>query len=216
MAVANKKKKTFLENVVEIIVLLSIVFLIRTWGFGLYQVPTGSMETTMLVGERFFADKFSYVFRDPAAGEVIAFNEPPAFFKYSKNPFWYQIEKYVYGPSNWTKRVIGTPGDTVQGVIEDGKPVIYVNNKKLYEPYLNKYPLINVFKDDPRVLEQKINAEFAPLLWRGVDQQAVKNMIYDTLNSYSSPKSYDPSKPYEKQPFYRINPIRILRNADQS
>ena len=57
-----KKKKTFLYSTIEFILLLMLVFFIRTFFFGLYQVPTGSMETTMLVGERFFADKLSFVF----------------------------------------------------------------------------------------------------------------------------------------------------------
>ncbi len=137
-----KQQKGFLANVTEFVLLLVLVFLIRTFGFGLYQVPTGSMETTMLVGERFFADKFSYVVRNPERGEIIAFNEPT--YRYSANQLVKLWEHYVWGPANWTKRVIGMPGDTVKGVIEDGKPVIYLNGRKLNEPYLNKYPLIHV------------------------------------------------------------------------
>ena len=156
---AKKKKSTFWANVIEIAGLLLIVFLIRTFGFGLYQVPTGSMETTMLVGERFFADKFTYLFRDPRPGEVIAFNEPPAFYDYSENKLMNLYESYVWGPSNWTKRIIGKPGDTVRGVIEDGKPAVYVNDKKLDEPYLNKYPLIALFSGN----------EESPLDYRSYD-----------------------------------------------
>ena len=47
----------------SIITIALAAFIIRTWGFGLYQVPTCSMETTMLVGERFFADKFNHQLR---------------------------------------------------------------------------------------------------------------------------------------------------------
>ncbi|HEV2601064.1 MAG TPA: signal peptidase I [Candidatus Babeliales bacterium] len=132
----------------ELALLLFIVFLVRTFGFGLYQVPTGSMETTMLVGERFFADKFTYLFSKPQRGDIISFNDPT--FAYSKNPIVRTYQEYVgwpiwpFGPANWTKRVIGIPGDHVKGVIEDGKPVVYVNDKKLDEPYLNKYPLLVV------------------------------------------------------------------------
>ena len=43
--------------------------------------------------------------------------------------------------------VIGVPGDHIKGVIEDGKPVVYVNGKKLDEQaYINKYPLILVME----------------------------------------------------------------------
>jgi signal peptidase I len=122
-----------------------IAFVIRTFLYGLYQVPTGSMETTMLVGERFFADKFFILFTPPQRGEIITFNDPS--FPYSD--VWYKklYQQYVWGPSNWTKRVIGTPGDHVKGVIEDGKPVVYLNDQKLDEPYINKNPLIALYRD---------------------------------------------------------------------
>ncbi|MCL5436278.1 MAG: signal peptidase I [Candidatus Dependentiae bacterium] len=125
---------------VQIILLLLFVFLVRTFIFSLYHVPSGSMETTMLVGERFFADKCTPYFREWARGEVIAFNEP--LYKYSSNPLLRVWQMYVWGPSNWTKRIIGLPGEHIKGVIEDGRPVVYVNNKKLDEPYINGYPLI--------------------------------------------------------------------------
>ena len=74
----SKKGDSFFSwaNIKEILALLTIVFLIRTFGFGLYQVPSGSMETTMLVGERFFADKFTYLFTAPKRGDIISMNEP--------------------------------------------------------------------------------------------------------------------------------------------
>src|SRR4030095_10404314 len=97
------------------------------------------METTMLVGERFFADKLSYNFRKPYHGEIIAFNDPE--FTYAEGYFHNLFHRYVWGPSNWTKRVIGIPGDTIMGCIEDGKPVVYRNGEKLDEAYINKYPL---------------------------------------------------------------------------
>jgi len=130
------------EQIRDLVVLFLIAGIIRTWGFGLYQVPTGSMETTMLVGERFFADKFTVLFSKPKRGDIITCNDP--LYPYSKNTLKNLFEQYVWGPSNWTKRVIGQPGDVVKGVIQEGKPVIYVNGEKLNEPYVNKYPLVPV------------------------------------------------------------------------
>jgi len=120
----NIKKSTqsgFWASFKEIVVLLLIVFAIRTFIFGLYQVPTPSMETTMLVGERFFADKFTPLFGNINRGDIISFNDPT--FEYSSNPVMNLFQNYVWGPSNWTKRVIGVPGDEVKGIIEDGKPL---------------------------------------------------------------------------------------------
>jgi signal peptidase I len=138
-------KSTFAQYVETFIIILPIAFFIRTFFYGLYQVPTGSMEVTMLIGERFFADKFTVLFSSPKRGDIITFND--ATFDYSKNPYIRTFQKYVWGPSNWTKRVIGLPGDHVQGIMEDGKPVIYINGEKLDEPYINPYPLIAAFKD---------------------------------------------------------------------
>jgi signal peptidase I len=167
------------------IILVWIIFMIRTVGFGLYVVPTGSMETTMLVGERFFADKLTPWFTTTKRGDVISFNDPN--FDYSDNTVVNMWQRYVWGPSNWTKRVIGIPGDHLEGKIEDGKPAVYRNGEKLDEPYLNKYPIIAVWTQKPNFQSSKIfdNAR----------------MMYF---------SYDPNQPLNKQPFYNINPNEIV------
>ncbi len=181
----EKKKKSFSYQLFEaLVIIVPIAFLIRTFGYGLYQVPTGSMETTMLVGERFFADKFSILFKDPQRGDIITFNEPT--FNYSKNKFHKLWQSYVWGPSNFTKRIIAIPGDEIKGTVEDGKPVVYLKKsgdsefKKLDETYLNKYPLISVFQPEQRGL---------------------------------SLKSYDPNYSFEDQPFYRLNKIEVELGA---
>ncbi|MGE0206852.1 MAG: signal peptidase I [Candidatus Babeliales bacterium] len=133
-------KTTFEQYVETFIVIVPLAFVIRTYFYGLYQVPTGSMEVTMLVGERFFADKFTILFSPPKRGDIISFNDPD--YNYSKNPLMRLYEHYVWGPSNWTKRVIGVPGDHVKGVIENGKPEIYINGQKLDQPFINPYQLI--------------------------------------------------------------------------
>jgi signal peptidase I len=171
MIMSKSMMSGFLKQVRELAVILLVAFVIRTFGFGLYQVPTGSMETTMLVGERFFADKFSYLFSKPARGDIISLNEPN--YPYSKNRFKNLFERYVWGPQNWTKRIVGIPGDSIKGVIEEGKPIVYLNGQKLDESYLNKYPLVPVSIDT----------------W----------------------KSYDPEKPFDKQPFYTMNSYEVKR-----
>lgn len=170
------QKKGLLSQIKELVFILLIAGAIRTFVFGLYQVPTGSMETTMLVGERFFADKLTPWFSQPKRGDIIAFNDPT--FKYAATALKRLVQMYVWipmlswGPENWTKRVIGIPGDRVQGRIEDGKPVVYVNGVKLQEPYLNKYPLVPIERT--------------------------------ALNSFTW-QSYDPALSYDKQLFYRMN-----------
>ena len=62
------------------------------------QVPTGSMETTIMTGSRVLINRLSYVVGEPKRGDIIAF-----YFPDDKS------EKYL-------KRIIGLPGDKVEGI----------------------------------------------------------------------------------------------------
>jgi signal peptidase I len=222
--IQRKKQQGWLAFITEILFLIGIIFLIRTVVFGLYQVPTGSMETTMLVGERFFAEKFTYLFRDPKHKEIISFNDPT--YPYSKNslvrlwqdyvgrPTWTQ-EGFGWIPSNWTKRVIGTPGQTVKGVVENGKTVVYVDGTKLDEPYLNKYPLLLVYPKKPEELvhDYKKQAELLVLAGRLPVSEFVPEVERQVYCS-ARQKSYDPAKPFNDQPFYDIDPSRVVRDKN--
>ncbi len=173
-------KNKFLETVKSLIIILPIAFMIRTFIYGLYQVPTSSMETTMLVGERFVADKFSVWLGRLDRGDIIAFNDYWRF-KYSQNPMMRMFQMYVWGPENWTKRIIGKPGDHVKGVLEDGKPVVYLNGQKLDEPYVNKYPLIATYVPGGAPIDGS-------------------SYLY---------RSYDPTKSLEEQPFYNLDRANV-------
>jgi len=208
----SKQQQSLVSSIMEFAFLLLIVFLVRTVGFGLYQVPTGSMETTMLVGERFFADKFSYKWRQPRHGEIIAFNDPE--WKYSTNPFMKFFQRYVWGPSNWTKRVIGVPGDVIRGAIENGKPVVYRNGEKLDEPYINQYPLIRLRSKNVEVLRQQIELDIKEMAHgRAFDPDIVAQYIDQRIEQDEiAPRSYDSTAPYDKQPFYDIQQDCIKRD----
>jgi signal peptidase I len=202
----------------ELITMLTIVLLIRTFGFGLYEVPTPSMESTMLTGERFFADKFTPLFCGPSRSSIISFNEP--LYVYSSNPVIKFVQEYFglifWGPQNWTKRVIGVPGDTIRGVIEDGKPVVYLNGQKLDEPYVNKYPLVHMLKDEPAATRQRAESEALKYLIREhIDTTYLAGLIEQLLASqnYSYTLSYDPSKSLDQQPFYRMHDARMLKDS---
>jgi signal peptidase I len=171
------------------------------------------METTMLVGERFFADKFSYLFIKPKPGHVISLNSP--LYDYSENKFKRLFEEYVWGPVNLTKRIIGIPGDTLIGKIEDGKPVIYRNGEKLDETYLNKYPLIMVWKEEPGKLVRDFNDEAISLVSQNkLSPKQFDQFLQNKLNQSLSKKTYDPSKSYADQSFYQIKESLIFKDAN--
>lgn len=166
-----------------IFIILPIAFVVRTFFFGLYQVPSGSMETTLLVGERFFADKLSYWFRQPRRGEIIAINSPT--YTFSTNPIVKLWEKYVsFKVENWTKRIIAIPGDHIKGVIENGKAVIYLNGEKLDEPYVNKYPIVQIWLSSASSSYSK-DSPFAL-------------------------RSFDPKLSWQDQPFYKLDPNKLV------
>lgn len=80
------------------------------------QVPTGSMETTVMTGSRIVINRLAYVMSEPKRGEIISFNPP------------FEAE------SPYLKRVIGLPGETIEG--KEG--CVYINGVKLTEEYLGE------------------------------------------------------------------------------
>lgn len=80
------------------------------------EVPTGSMENTIMAGDRILALRTSYWFEEPAAGDV-------AIFRYPDDPT---------GKTLYVKRIIGEEGDTVE--VADGE--VYVNGIQLEEAYI--------------------------------------------------------------------------------
>jgi signal peptidase I len=205
-----QKPQTTTEQIWQIAKILFIVFMIRTFVFGLYQVPTGSMETTMLVGERFFADKFTYLFSKPQRRHIISLNSP--LFKYSPHTMQRLFEEYVWGPQNLTKRVIGIPGDTIEGKVEEGKPVIYLNGQKIDEPYLNTYPLIAVYSSNPARLANQAKDEAVALISQGKMSRAqFEEYINNKVGREIHNKTYDPSMPFNQQPFYRIDESLVFK-----
>lgn len=186
MAWLRKEDKSFFE---QAIIIIPIIFAIRTFVFGLYLVPSGSMETTMLVGGRYVADKFTVWFSPIQRGEIISLNSP--VYQYSENVFVNWFQRYIWGPDSWTKRVIGIPGDHIVGAIEDGKPVVYLNGSKIDEPYINQYPLIYMWQGSVPTMQDR----YLGLV--GLDV-----------------RSFDPSKPFDQQPFYNIDPKLICGKQD--
>lgn len=82
------------------------------------NVPTGSMENTIMPGDDLFGFRLAYLFSEPERGDIIIFKYP-------------DDEEQIF-----IKRIIGLPGDLV--VIEDGK--IYINGAEepLEETYLKE------------------------------------------------------------------------------
>jgi signal peptidase I len=89
-----------------------------------FIVPTGSMESTVLIGDHLLVDKLSYAPADSFSKYLLPYTEPKRgdviVFRYPMD-----IRQ------NFVKRVIGVPGDHLR-ILDK---VVYVNGKALVEPY---------------------------------------------------------------------------------
>src|ERR1043166_566601 len=114
-----------IETVKTVVYALLIALVIRTLLFQPFNIPSSSMENTLLVGDYLFVEKFAYGYSrysfpfglapisgrvfgsDPARGDVVVFKFPPD------------------NSTDYIKRVIGLPGDRIQML--NGR--LYINDK---------------------------------------------------------------------------------------
>jgi signal peptidase I len=97
------------------------VFVLRSFLFEPFKIPSGSMVPTLLVGDLILVNKFEYGVRLPVLNKKIIANQDPArgdvvVFRYPPDP-----------RLDYIKRVVGVPGDEIvyqnQKLTLNGKPV---------------------------------------------------------------------------------------------
>ena len=103
-----------------IVVAVVIAIVVRAFLLQQFYISGPSMEPTMFQDNRVLVDKITYRFREPHIGDVVVFD------RITTNGDEVQHDDLI-------KRVIGTPGDTVQ--IRDC--AVSVNGKVVDEPYLD-------------------------------------------------------------------------------
>jgi len=121
-----RQKSLVREYSEAIIIAVLLALFIRAFVVQAFKIPSGSMKSTLLVGDHILVNKFIYGIRLPIVNkELIHIKDPKRFdivvFQYPVDP-----------TKDFIKRVIGLPGDTVQ--IKDKQ--VYVNNQLLTEPYI--------------------------------------------------------------------------------
>ncbi len=113
------------RNLVEwgVIVLVAVgfAFLVRGYAFQTFFIPSESMVPRLQTDDRVLVNKFAFDLRDPSRGDVVVFRTPPDARK-----------KGIAGMDDLVKRVVGLPGETIEG--RDGR--IFINGRVLEEPYL--------------------------------------------------------------------------------
>lgn len=127
-----------LEIVVAIVVALIISALLRVFVFQVFKVPSGSMETTLELGDRIVAVRLA----DWQRGDIVVFEDPDAQWigpqSEPSNEFRRVLESVGILPDSskgyLVKRVIGLPGDHVKCCDQRGN--ITINGVELVEDYL--------------------------------------------------------------------------------
>jgi len=124
-----------------ILLAFGLALLIKSTLIQAFWIPTGSMEPTLVPGDRVIVAKVPYYFHDPQRGDIIVFEEPdPA--KAPERGVWGSFGHWLgqglgfTPPDNpdYIKRVIGEPGDVVQG----RRGHVYVNGVRIVERYLHQ------------------------------------------------------------------------------
>lgn len=118
----KEKKKSAIRELISwaLVIVMSIGVALFLNGFVIVnaRVTSGSMENTIMTGDRVLGLRFSYWFSEPQQGDIV-------IFKYPDDE-----------SQNYIKRIIGLPGDKVE-IIEG---LVYVNGELLNEPYLWEMP----------------------------------------------------------------------------
>lgn len=130
---ADEHKPSVFRRFISFLVMLAIVvagaWVLRTYVVEPFQIPSASMEETIMTGDMVFAEKVSYQFSEPVSGDIVVFADP-------------QIPSRTL-----IKRIIATEGQTID--LRDGK--VYIDGVELDEPYtdgLPTYPLNTVANVD--------------------------------------------------------------------
>ncbi|MES2504489.1 MAG: signal peptidase I [Myxococcota bacterium] len=156
-----------------------------------FQIPSGSMIPTLLVGDHLFVSKLSYGVMNP-------FSRQPSYLVRWASPKPGQVmifEAPEYVPSNagatWIKRVIAGPGQRVQvkdSVVNvDGKPYQHVEKDKLikfYDYYMshNVWHELSAFENREEVTPSVTHAIYMAELdekWPTADQRELPGLTCD-------------------------------------
>lgn len=121
----QKKEHWLVELIKTVVYALVLVVGVHTFFYKPFNIPTGSMVPTLLIGDYIFVSKFAYGYSrysfpfspDLFEGRILARpikRGDVAVFRYPREP-----------DVDWVKRVIGLPGDRVR--VEKG--LVYINDE---------------------------------------------------------------------------------------
>ena len=127
MTTASRKSGKLWDTVKTVVYAVLIALAIRTVAFEPFNIPSGSMKPTLLVGDYLFVSKYSYgysrhslplslplipgriLMSEPERGDIAVFKLP------------------TDNKTDYIKRIVGLPGDRIQ--VREGR--LYLNDKQV-------------------------------------------------------------------------------------
>lgn len=141
-ALLNAQKEPWLiENSKGFFPVLALVLVLRSFLVEPFQIPSGSMEPTLIKGDFILVNKFSYGFRLPVIGtKVIPVDDPKRG----------DVMVFIppHDPRYFIKRVIGLPGDHIRY----SNKTLFINGEKAPEELVGAYP-----HNAPRIMTYQEN-----------------------------------------------------------
>jgi signal peptidase I len=131
-------KKLLYENLKTLIGALIIAILIRSLLFQPFYIPSSSMEPTLLVGDRIFVSKYIYGYSKHSFPFSPNFSNKRFFFKKPKRGDLVVFKTPADNRTDYIKRLIGLPGDTIQFI--DGS--LFINQIKVIKDEIKSSNMI--------------------------------------------------------------------------
>ncbi len=196
----QKKKSVLRENIEAIVIAFLIAIVIRTFAVQAFKIPSGSMLSTLQIGDHILVNKiilgtpvdipFTNInlfrmpgIREPQRGDIVV-------FKYPEDP-----------KRDFIKRVIAVGGD----VVESRDKTVFVNQSKLIEPYVQHVDMlvksrimdkrdnfgpITVPKGMVFVMGDNRDQSYDSRFWGFVDETQIKGKAMIIYWSWDSDKTW--------------------------
>ncbi|HXZ78666.1 MAG TPA: signal peptidase I [Terriglobales bacterium] len=133
----EKKSETPMEFIASMALVLVVGLFIITFNLQAFEIPSSSMENTLLIGDHVFVDRVTLAPKTNWVGPVIRYREPRhgdiVVFLSPAEPGLYVV-----------KRIIGIPGDHIR--LRDG--AVFRNGQQLDEPYVIHNGSYNPYRDN--------------------------------------------------------------------
>ncbi|HEX2701890.1 MAG TPA: signal peptidase I, partial [Solirubrobacteraceae bacterium] len=138
-AIELTRGNQLVEFVLVVVVALGLAFLVQAFVVKPYSIPTGSMEPTLIPGQRVLVDRIGNDFFNPSIGDIVVFHPPAGATVGGDGVCGVKATTNEPCPrptakessETYIKRVVAVGGDTI--AIRDGQVIL--NGKLQREPF---------------------------------------------------------------------------------